>query len=124
MHLVLNMYILLKVGRFAEHFLGRLQFALVYLTAGVLGSLASYYWNLDIGVVSAGASGAIFGIFGVLAALLFSGQIPELYKIFLGRYVGLLLVINLLNGFRRGNIDHAGHIGGANFRGSDCISLK
>lgn len=62
-HLGFNLYALWVVGRELEPDIGTKSFVFVYVLAGIGGALASLYWNLfTIGV---GASGAIFGIFGV-----------------------------------------------------------
>lgn len=63
-HLLFNMYVLWDIGRFIERLIGAAGFAAVYLLAGLAGSIASMWWNPF--VVSAGASGAIFGLYGCL----------------------------------------------------------
>ncbi len=62
-HLGLNLYALWVVGREVETDIGTISFVAAYVCAGIGGALASLYWNLfTLGV---GASGAIFGLFGV-----------------------------------------------------------
>src|SRR5215468_11743666 len=68
LHLLFNMVALWNVGGFMEHLLGSTGFLVLYLLAGLLGSVASVAWNPF--VVSAGASGAIFGLYGGLLAFL------------------------------------------------------
>ena len=66
LHLVLNAYFLLVFGNIAERLLGTSRFLLVYLCAGLCGSLAHIGFGAD--VVMVGASGAIFGVFGAAFA--------------------------------------------------------
>jgi len=68
LHLLFNMVALWNIGSFMERVLGPVGFVVLYLLAGLLGSVASVVWNPF--VVSAGASGAIFGLYGGLLAFL------------------------------------------------------
>lgn len=109
LHLLMNMVGLVFVSVFLEPLLGRARFALLYLLTGLAGSLASVLWYPAI--VSIGASGAIFGLYGVFLALLLARVFPpELSKAFL---VSTLVFVgyNLLMGLS-GGIDNAAHIGG------------
>lgn len=109
MHILANMYGLLFVGIFLEPLLGKKKYLLIYLTTGILASVASIWWYEA--TVSVGASGAIFGLYGFfLATLLFKVFPPEFGKAFL---VSTLVFVgfNLLMGFT-GGIDNAAHIGG------------
>ena len=63
LHILMNMYALLYIGILLEPYLGKFRFASAYLFTGILASLASIYWHPM--TVSAGASGAIFGMYGV-----------------------------------------------------------
>ncbi len=60
-HLVLNAIALWFVGRFAEEMFGAVRTIAIFALAGIAGSIASYYGDID---VTAGASGAIFGLLG------------------------------------------------------------
>jgi rhomboid protease GluP len=62
-HLVLNMIALVMFGPLVERLYGSVNYLLIYLLAGIAGSLASLSWRPEIN--SAGASGAIFGILGL-----------------------------------------------------------
>ena len=68
MHLAFNMYCLAKAGAVVERLLGHIGFAGLYLLSGVGGSIASL--SVHPTVVAAGASGAIFGVFGALLGFL------------------------------------------------------
>ena len=67
-HVAMNMLVLWSIGRFIEQLVGSRGFLVAYLFAGICGSLASIVWNPI--VVSAGASGAVFGAYGILIGFL------------------------------------------------------
>nr|WP_054752968.1 rhomboid family intramembrane serine protease [Piscibacillus salipiscarius] len=71
-HLLMNMIALYYLGEVTEKIYGTKRFLVIYFIAGIFGSIASFATNDS---VSAGASGAIFGLFG---ALLFLGCIIEI----------------------------------------------
>ncbi|HMH22268.1 MAG TPA: rhomboid family intramembrane serine protease [Puia sp.] len=109
MHLALNMYALLFVGIFLEPLLGRNRFAICYLVTGILASLASY--KVHPNVVAVGASGAIFGMYGIFLAFLLTGAFPPaMKKVFLASTL-IFIGYNLLMGLA-GNVDNAAHLGG------------
>lgn len=109
-HLLMNAIGFIFVSAFVEHILGKRRFLLFYLFTGLCASLTSVWWHDNI--VSAGASGAIFGLYGFFLALLVlvnkkdrevnSGMITTILL-----YIGYNLVMGLT-----GNIDNAAHIGG------------
>ena len=68
LHLLFNMYALFLAGRLTERLFGNWFFLLIYLGCGLTASLASLWFHPA--VVSAGASGAIFGVYGALLAYL------------------------------------------------------
>lgn len=111
-HLFSNMLILALTGMRLEKFLGKLPFAMLYLLSAVSGNVLSFIQALEAeeAVVSAGASTAVFGVLGGLAAaaLFNHGQVEDL------RLRGLLimLALNLYNGFSTVGVDNWGHIGG------------
>lgn len=109
MHILANMYGLLFVGIFLEPLLGKTKYLLIYLTTGILASIASIWWY--DATVSVGASGAIFGLYGFfLATLLLKVFPPDFGKAFLASTL-VFVGFNLLMGFT-GGIDNAAHIGG------------
>src|ERR1700675_1767725 len=73
-HLAVNMWSLWMVGRLAERIFGGWTYLLVYTATGLAGSLASLLWH-PMGV-SAGASGAIFGLVDALIGALYLGKLP------------------------------------------------
>ncbi|WP_430816495.1 rhomboid family intramembrane serine protease [Carboxylicivirga sp. RSCT41] len=112
MHLLFNMYALLFIGKEIETQTGSSKFLFAYLMTAVLASIASIVSNENI--VSAGASGAIFGMYGVLIALLLLKGI-EIPKKIRGNFITSVFIFvgyNLFSGFTEEGIDNAAHIGG------------
>lgn len=108
-HLLGNMYGLLFVGIFLEPLLGKKYFLLIFLLNGILASLVSLFWH--DATVSIGASGAIFGMYGLfISFMVFKIFTPEFSKAFLLSTI-VFIGINLLMGLT-GGIDNAAHIGG------------
>lgn len=109
LHLIFNALVLANIGIFLEPLLGRVSFAIVYLVTGLLASLTSLVFNY--GVVSVGASGAIFGMYGFFLALLTTKLFrPEFRTTFLKNTLGFV-ALNIAIGFF-GPIDNAAHLGG------------
>lgn len=107
LHLVMNTLSLYYLGTAVERMYGHYRFVFIYFFAGAVGFIASF---LTSPLVSAGASGAIFGCFG---ALLYFGLIyPKLFSRTMGANVIGILVINIIIGFSVSSIDNAGHLGG------------
>lgn len=111
-HLLFNMYALIYVGGLIEKKFGKHRFILVYIITGVLASIASISYNENI--VSIGASGAIFGIYGLFLALLISKnyRIPEESRQNLISSILMFIGYNLFYGLTKEGIDNAAHIGG------------
>jgi len=109
LHLLMNMYALMYIGLLLEPYLGRLRFIVAYLLTGLASSLASLYWH-DL-TVSAGASGAIFGMYGIFLAMLTTKLIPKEVRGPLLSSIAVFVGYNLLAGMKSG-IDNAAHIGG------------
>lgn len=112
LHLVLNMYGLWILGRLVEQMLGRTRFFAVYMTAGLVGAVASYLFGAA--GLSAGASGAVFGVLGAAVAelALHRDAYQERWRrALLGNLVFLALA-NVAIGFYYTAIDQAAHLGG------------
>lgn len=112
LHIGFNMWCLWSLGRLAERMFGNWQFLSIYLLTGLSGSAASLIWHPY--VVSAGASGAVFGIAGALASFLYFAQIhlPEKVGRDLLTSILFFIGINLIIGFSLDFVDNAGHLGG------------
>lgn len=111
-HVALNMYALYSFGIMAERLYGSRAFLGIYLIAGLSGSAGTLLFSPA--AVGVGASGAIFGIMGLMIAFLATD------KTFLSQGARKQLLINfcifggysLLQGFKHTGIDNAAHIGG------------
>jgi membrane associated rhomboid family serine protease len=103
-HLVFNMFALWVIGRDLEVALGRVRFLLVYLLALLGGSTAIMLFGEPIGSV-AGASGAIYGLFGGIAVVVFRAKLNP-------TPVLMLLGINILLSVALPGISLLGHLGG------------
>ena len=116
-HVAMNMYVLWTSGRLIERIFGNVGFLVLYVASGLAGSLTSLVWSPF--VVSAGASGAVFGIYGGLAGFLLweRGSVPREALATLQRsaiyFVGYNLLFGLgLNKSGAVNVDMAAHLGG------------
>jgi membrane associated rhomboid family serine protease len=110
-HLVFNMWALWIVGPLVERWYGQIRFLVFYLACAATGSVASFVFG-GAGV-SVGASGAIFGMFGVIAAASWIHKPVDRQARAIAMQIGVLILINLAFGFASGGaIDNAAHIGG------------
>jgi len=109
-HLLMNMYCLYTVGIYLEPMLGKVKYTVAYLCTGVLASIVSLWWHKE-GTNSAGASGAIFGMYGLFLALLTTSLIPQKVRQALLQSIGIFVFYNLAYGMKSG-VDNAAHIGG------------
>src|SRR5262245_2867217 len=112
LHLFLNMWCLWNLGRLAERMFGNWIFLALYLLSGLGGSLASVLWNPS--VVSAGASGAVFGVAGGLVAFWYFGKIALPRSIIKRDFASILTFVgyNLTFGFATQRVNNAAHLGG------------
>lgn len=112
MHVLMNMLALWEAGRVTERLFGHARYLGVYLATGLLASVASINWQQE--VVSIGASGAVFGIYGVLmAALVLDKQLLPVSVTKRLRNGAIIFVgYALLASLGQKGIDHAAHVGG------------
>jgi len=107
-HLACNMYSLYIIGKEIETLFGKWKYLIIYILSGICGSILSLAFSHNS--VSAGASGAIFGLLG---ALLYFGYY---YRTYLGNALKSSIIpviaINLILGFLNSSVDNAAHIGG------------
>lgn len=112
LHLAFNSYALWIVGPQVEKLYGSARFLLLYVLTGVGGVAASYWYHPFS--ESAGASGAIFGLFGVLLvfSIRYRKTIPAFFSKALGKGILLTIGINLMIGYMIPQVDNSAHIGG------------
>ena len=109
-HLLTNMFGLVIFGSMVERIFGPRNFVAIYLSAGVIGNVASFLAGPNLSV---GASGAVFGIFGAFGMYLLLnrrllGQVGRQQLTSIGVIVG----INIVFGLSISGVDNAAHIGG------------
>lgn len=118
LHLLLNSYALWVVGTQVERLYGSARFLLIYLLSGVGGVAGSYFGQIFLqkpfDAPSVGASGAIFGLFGVLAVFGFRyrREMPPAVRRAMTAGVLPVIAVNLFIGFSIPFIDNSAHIGG------------
>lgn len=107
-HFALNSTALHYLGQITERIYGSFRFFIIYLMAGIIGNIISFLFSPN--TIGAGASGAIFGLFG---ALLYFGYVyPSLFFRTMGKDILAVIAINLIFGLAVANIDNYAHIGG------------
>ncbi len=129
LHVLVNMYSLWIVGPYVEKLYGSAKFIVFWVVSGIGASVASYWSVVDsdaqLGALgrflfspdkaSAGASGALFGLVGVLFVfgIKFRGELPEGFKRAFGTGLLPLILLNLFIGYVGSDIfDNAAHLGG------------
>lgn len=119
-HFLLNMLALYYLGTFVERVYGSHRFFIIYFFAAISGGLMSFASHAN---VAAGASGALFGLFG---AILYFGLIHrQIFRQTIGRNLILILLINLFIGTLIPQIDMGAHLGGliGGFLGAATVAL-
>lgn len=127
-HLLVNMYGLFMLGPYVEKLYGSAKFTVFWVLTGVGGTVASYltvrpgrgegllerFIFRPMDVPSVGASGALFGLVGVLFVfgIKYRHELPEGFKRAFGTGMLPMIAINLFIGFTIPIIDNAAHLGG------------
>lgn len=109
LHLAFNMYALYILGREIENYFGKLKYICIYFASMLVGSLLSLLF-ISESTISAGASGAIFGLMGAL--LYFGYHYRAMLNNSITRQILPLILLNLLIGFIASDINNFAHIGG------------
>lgn len=108
-HILMNMYALIYIGVLLEPMLGTRRMFAAYLLTGLCSAVSSLFWHAE--TISAGASGAIFGLYGIFLAFLCFHHIEKAQRNALLSSILIFVGYNLLYGLKEG-IDNAAHIGG------------
>ena len=111
-HIFGNMVILIALGARVENIIGRLNYAIIYIVTGLAAAFASYincFYN-EIHAYSAGASGAIFGLLGVLVVIAFynKGRVKDLSLM----NMLILFILTLVDGVMSEGVDNVAHAAG------------
>jgi len=109
-HLLMNLYALYAFGPMVEGYFGHARFLAIYIIAGLLGSIASFAFSQ---AVSAGASGAVFGLAGAIIVyfLRYRNNFGSRGRAILQNML-MVIGINLVFGLSMRGIDNWGHMGG------------
>lgn len=110
LHIGFNMYVLSMYGPQVEQTFGTSRFVFMYLATGFFASATSYTFS-DCRSLSVGASGAIFGVVGILLVYLYNRRASTFAGQFL-RGILFFVALNLMIGFTLRGIDNFAHIGG------------
>lgn len=116
-HLVNNMITLAVIGNEVEHILGHTKFIIIYMLSGIGAGFVSAVYNMNVNhelyIISAGASGAIFGVLGSLlvTSLLYRNIRTHINP----ANIMIIAVLSVLNGYMNYGIDNMAHIGGLLF---------
>lgn len=112
-HLLNNMLVLFVLGEKLENCLGHVKYLLFYILCGIGANLISLQFYLKSGelfTMSAGASGAIFGVIGGLIWIVYRnrGRIGDMNS----RQLVLMANLSLYLGFTSTGVNNAAHVGG------------
>ena len=111
-HLLNNMFLFIVVGYHLESIIGKLRYLFIYISAGVIAGIVSlgyHYFYMRELTVSAGASGAIFGVMGALLITFVFGIGRE--RVSPSRIV-IFLLLTLYNGSKDVEVDAVAHVVG------------
>ncbi len=109
LHLAFNMYALYILGKEIESYFGKVKYVIIYFMSALIGSLISLIFITD-NTISAGASGAIFGLMGAL--LYFGYHYRAMLNNAITKQILPLILLNLVIGFISSDINNFAHIGG------------
>ena len=109
LHLICNMYALSILGSEIESYFGKLKYLFIYFISALVGSLVSLVF-ISENTISAGASGAIFGLMGAL--LYFGYYYRAMLNNAITKQIVPLILLNLFIGFISSDINNFAHLGG------------
>lgn len=112
-HIFNNMVSMVFIGAFIEQQLGHLPYGIIYFLSGIGGNIVSLwakYRTLNP-VGSVGASGAIFGLDGLLLAMALFGRREDMPTVQPKRLL-VMIALSIYSGYKSGNVDNAAHLGG------------
>ena len=110
-HLFMNMVCLYAAGILVEFRMNTWKFIVVYLLSGIISNLISVWWH-DPPVIAIGASGAVFGVYGVLLFCFIVGKSFAGSKKSMLIFLAYMVVYNLFAGVFSPGTDNGSHVGG------------
>lgn len=108
-HLVVNSVTLLYIGRYIEEFFGHWRMVVIYFVSALFGNFTSAVFMPS--TISAGASTAIFGLFGAFLMLGVCFRHNIIVRVLSHTFL-LFVIINIVMDFFLSGVDLVGHIGG------------
>lgn len=105
LHIGLNMYLLFILGRLLEPAIGSTRFSFIYFASLLAGSFVALW--IEPNSLSAGASGAIFGVLGTTFVIARGRRLDQI-----AGQIGMLIIFNLVLTFADGHISIGAHVGG------------
>lgn len=111
-HLLFNCFAIYIFAPGLEQILGRLRYAIMYLFSGISGFVATFLFA-DPSVLAAGASGAIFGVYGMYAFLVRYRK--DIMDLFSRKTIMPILIFGIISTFAVPGISISGHLGGLVF---------
>lgn len=106
LHLVMNGWAFFRVGAENERELGKARFTILFVLSGVLGFVTSDLWYGAMSPPTAGASGAVFGVFGALIGVAYARKDPNWKQILTQNLVWLAILAFM------SEVNNAAHAGG------------
>ncbi len=114
-HIGMNMFVLARIGPFLEEIVGPVRFLVIYLVSGICSTLAISFWFVVVlhtpgAAMMLGASGAIFGVLGALAA--YALRAGNMRGRALGKRLWRDIAFMLFIGWIIPMVSNTGHVGG------------
>ena len=113
-HLGSNLLVQVLMGNAVERNLGHIKYLILYLASGIGGNVVSVLYDhaMGVNIYSVGASGAVFGVMGVLMLLIIKGRKKLQRGSSMLVRAGFAVFYAVYSGFKNPYTDNAAHLGG------------